>query len=131
LLHLAYRSHSVSVSHSDIYVFTPDLSSDPAEDEAGSIWSMYYFFYNKKLKRIVFFTCRAIRCVLSSFCIDRFFPCSTLSHANGHSHDEDAMDEEEYGQNDSGYFVDDSFDGETAGWSQFSNSYSKGVRSLA
>lgn len=41
-----------------IYSYNPDLTSDPYGEE-GCIWSFNYFFYNKKLKRIVFFTCRA------------------------------------------------------------------------
>ncbi|XP_053401640.1 repressor of RNA polymerase III transcription MAF1 homolog isoform X2 [Mercenaria mercenaria] len=42
----------------DVYSYNPDLSSDPFGED-GCIWSFNYFFYNKKLKRIVFFTCRA------------------------------------------------------------------------
>lgn len=42
----------------DIYSYNPDLASDPYGEE-GCIWSFNYFFYNKKLKRIVFFTCRS------------------------------------------------------------------------
>eukprot|EP00914_Ancora_sagittata_P033201 GHVO01066999.1.p1 GENE.GHVO01066999.1~~GHVO01066999.1.p1 ORF type:complete len:246 (-),score=30.45 GHVO01066999.1:427-1164(-) len=42
----------------DIYSYNPDLNCDPYGEE-GSIWSFNYFFYNKKFKRIVFFTCRA------------------------------------------------------------------------
>lgn len=41
-----------------IYRYNPDLSSDPYGEE-GCIWSFNYFFYNPKLRRIVFFTCRA------------------------------------------------------------------------
>jgi len=46
----------------DIYSYTPDTDSDPyAEDgNATAIWSFHYFFYNKKLRRIVYFTCRAL-----------------------------------------------------------------------
>lgn len=40
--------------------YNPDLDSDPFGEE-GSLWSFNYFFYNKRLKRIVFFTCRSIR----------------------------------------------------------------------
>jgi len=43
-----------------IYSYNPDMSSDPFSEE-GSIWSFNYFFYNVKLKRIVFFSCRAKR----------------------------------------------------------------------
>lgn len=44
----------------DIYSYNPDLSSDPF-GEPGCLWSFNYFFYNKKLKRIVFYTCRAVK----------------------------------------------------------------------
>merc|ERR1711994_742566 len=43
----------------DIYSYNPDYLSDPF-GEAGSLWSFNYFFYNRKLKRIVFFTCRGL-----------------------------------------------------------------------
>ncbi|XDV18081.1 hypothetical protein PO909_023852 [Leuciscus waleckii] len=45
--------------------YNPDLDSDPFGEE-GSLWSFNYLFYNKKLKRIVFFTCRSVS-VLSSY----------------------------------------------------------------
>ena len=44
--------------------YNPDLDSDPFGEE-GSLWSFNYFFYNKKLKRIVFLTCRSVRYVTS------------------------------------------------------------------
>ena len=40
--------------------YNPDLDSDPYGEE-GSLWSFNYFFYNKKMRRILFFTCRATR----------------------------------------------------------------------
>ncbi|XP_077993650.1 repressor of RNA polymerase III transcription MAF1 homolog [Glandiceps talaboti] len=43
----------------DFYSYNPDLECDPYGEE-GILWSFNYFFYNKKLKRILFFTCRAI-----------------------------------------------------------------------
>ncbi|XP_019721832.1 repressor of RNA polymerase III transcription MAF1 homolog [Hippocampus comes] len=49
----------------DIYSYNPDLDSDPFGEE-GSLWSFNYFFYNKKLKRIVFLTCRYVS-VLSGY----------------------------------------------------------------
>ena len=54
----AALDEEISLKDCDIYSYNPDLSSDPYGEE-GSIWSFNYFFYNKKLKRIVFFTCRA------------------------------------------------------------------------
>uniref|UniRef100_U5EU43 Repressor of RNA polymerase III transcription MAF1 n=1 Tax=Corethrella appendiculata TaxID=1370023 RepID=U5EU43_9DIPT len=52
----------ISVQDCDIYSYNPDLNSDPF-GEPGSLWSFNYFFYNKKLKRIVFFTCKAVNSV--------------------------------------------------------------------
>jgi len=43
----------------DIYSYNPDYLSDPFGED-GNLWSFNYFFYNRKLKRIVFFTCRAL-----------------------------------------------------------------------
>lgn len=49
----------ICLSECDIYSYNPDLASDPFGED-GSLWSFNYFFYNKRLKRIVFFTCRSI-----------------------------------------------------------------------
>ena len=43
----------------DIYSYNPDLQSDPFGED-GSLWSFNFFFYNRRLKRIVLFTCRAL-----------------------------------------------------------------------
>lgn len=61
----AHRRHDSSHSldpNSLVLSYNPDLDSDPYGEE-GSLWSFNYFFYNKKMKRILFFTCRAIRFV--------------------------------------------------------------------
>lgn len=38
--------------------YRPDGTSDPFS-ESGIIWSFNFFFYNRKLRRILFLTCRA------------------------------------------------------------------------
>ncbi|XP_022082189.1 repressor of RNA polymerase III transcription MAF1 homolog [Acanthaster planci] len=48
----------ISPNECEIYSYNPDLESDPFGEE-GVLWSFNYFFYNKKLKRILFFACRA------------------------------------------------------------------------
>ncbi|KAG7224994.1 hypothetical protein INR49_014912 [Caranx melampygus] len=61
----------INLQSCDIYSYNPDLDSDPFGEE-GSLWSFNYFFYNKKLKRIVFFTFRSVS-VLSGYgrdCLD-------------------------------------------------------------
>lgn len=52
-------NEEITLPECDIYSYDPDLMSDPF-GEAGSLWSFNYFFYNRKLKRIVFFTCRGL-----------------------------------------------------------------------
>ncbi|EZA59533.1 Repressor of RNA polymerase III transcription MAF1-like protein [Ooceraea biroi] len=49
----------ITLDECDIYSYNPDFASDPFGED-GCLWSFNYFMYNKKLKRIVFFTCRAI-----------------------------------------------------------------------
>uniref|UniRef100_A0A8C9AS79 Repressor of RNA polymerase III transcription MAF1 n=1 Tax=Prolemur simus TaxID=1328070 RepID=A0A8C9AS79_PROSS len=49
----------ICLAECDIYSYNPDLDSDPFGED-GSLWSFNYFFYNKRLKRIVFFSCRSI-----------------------------------------------------------------------
>lgn len=39
-----------------IFSYNPDMESDPFGEE-GSLWSFNYFFFNKDLKRVVFFKC--------------------------------------------------------------------------
>ena len=55
----ATLNEEINLPNCDIYSYTPDLTSDPfAED--GCLWSFNYFFYNRKLKRVVLLTCRAL-----------------------------------------------------------------------
>jgi len=49
----------VDLPKADIYSYISDMTSDPFMEE-GVIWSFNYFFYNRALKRIVFFKCRSI-----------------------------------------------------------------------
>lgn len=48
----------ISLTDCHIYSYNPDLSCDPFGEE-GCIWSFNYFLYNNKMKRILFFTCKA------------------------------------------------------------------------
>ncbi len=36
------------------------LHLERAAGEQASIWSFNYFFYNRKMKRILYFSCRAV-----------------------------------------------------------------------
>jgi hypothetical protein len=59
-------NNEINLLECDIYSYNPDLTSDPFCED-GSLWSFNYFFFNKKLKRIVFFTCRALTPFSQSF----------------------------------------------------------------
>ncbi|KAI9096969.1 Maf1 regulator-domain-containing protein [Phlyctochytrium arcticum] len=47
----------------EMYSFNPDGDVEPDAEDQGNLWSFYYFFTNRKLKRIVFFTARAVSCL--------------------------------------------------------------------
>jgi hypothetical protein len=49
----------IKVTDCDLYSFIPDPDADPFSEE-GNIWCFNYFFFNKRLRRVVFFTCRAV-----------------------------------------------------------------------
>mmetsp|Transcript_52751 Transcript_52751/g.120217 ORF Transcript_52751/g.120217 Transcript_52751/m.120217 type:complete len:149 (+) Transcript_52751:150-596(+) len=42
----------------EVYSYTPDMEDDPFS-QFGSLWSFNYFFFNRGLKRIMYFTCIA------------------------------------------------------------------------
>ncbi|KAI8903839.1 repressor of RNA polymerase III transcription Maf1 [Gorgonomyces haynaldii] len=50
----------VDTIDSEIYQFVPEPGREP--DAEGNLSSVYLFFFNKKLKRVVFFTARTVRC---------------------------------------------------------------------
>lgn len=47
----------IGLKNCEIFSYIPDMSEDPFSD--GSLWSFNFFFFNKELKRIVYFTCVA------------------------------------------------------------------------
>ncbi|KAJ3219113.1 RNA polymerase III-inhibiting protein maf1, partial [Clydaea vesicula] len=49
----------INLDECEIYSFIPSLEIEPDAEE-GNVWSFYYFFFNKILKRMIFFTCRAV-----------------------------------------------------------------------
>ncbi|KAI9024760.1 Maf1 regulator-domain-containing protein [Hyaloraphidium curvatum] len=51
---------TINVAECDVYEFRPEEEgTDPYGDEAV-LWSFHYFFFNRKMKRIVYLTARAI-----------------------------------------------------------------------
>ncbi|KAL6002809.1 hypothetical protein ACLOJK_023031 [Asimina triloba] len=57
----------VKLPECEIYSYNPDSEGDPLL-EKGAIWSFNFFFYNRKLKRVIGFRC----CCLSNLVVDGF-----------------------------------------------------------
>jgi len=55
----------IQLKECNIYSYKPDYVSDPFSED-GCLWSFNYFFYNKRLKRILFFACRAQSALVNS-----------------------------------------------------------------
>ncbi|XP_041015037.1 repressor of RNA polymerase III transcription MAF1 homolog [Juglans microcarpa x Juglans regia] len=76
LLEALYKSldEVVKSTECEIYSYNPDTDADPFL-ERGAIWSFNFFFYNRKLKRVVSFRL----CCLSNLVADEFrmveLPC--------------------------------------------------------
>ncbi|XP_020518269.1 repressor of RNA polymerase III transcription MAF1 homolog isoform X2 [Amborella trichopoda] len=49
----------INLEECEVYSYYPDFEEDPSL-EKGAIWSFYFFFYNKKLKRVVSFRCACL-----------------------------------------------------------------------
>ena len=49
----------IALKECDVYSYQSDHEADPFS-ERGSVWSFNYFFYNKKQKRILYFSCRGL-----------------------------------------------------------------------
>lgn len=60
-------NEEIRLPECDIYSYNPDLASDPFGED-GCLWSFNYFFYNRKKKRIVLFTCRALSPFSQGYC---------------------------------------------------------------
>ncbi|KQK20417.1 repressor of RNA polymerase III transcription MAF1 homolog [Brachypodium distachyon] len=71
----------IKIRECDIYSYNPDSDGDPFL-EKGAIWSINFFFYNRKLKRVVSFRC----CCTSKLAGDDF-----LAGALSDSEEEDAL----------------------------------------
>lgn len=58
---------AVKLPECEVYSYCPDSDTDPLL-EKGAIWSFNFFFYNRKMKRVVSFRC----CCLSNLAADGF-----------------------------------------------------------
>lgn len=44
-----------------VFAFTPEPDYNPFENQHLELWALHYFFYNQKLRRVLLFSCRALR----------------------------------------------------------------------
>ncbi len=47
----------VKLQECEVYSYLPDMEDDPFSQ--ANLWSFNYFFFNRQLKRILYFTCIA------------------------------------------------------------------------
>ncbi|TYH63678.1 hypothetical protein ES332_D07G209700v1 [Gossypium tomentosum] len=80
LLETVYKAldEVVNLSECEIYSYNPDSDADPFL-EKGAIWSFSFFFYNRKLKRVVSFSF----CCLSNLVGDGFLVDNLCSEEDG------------------------------------------------
>lgn len=50
---------AICLAECDVYSYKSDGEDDPF-GEAGNIWSFNYFLYNRKQKRVLYFSCRGV-----------------------------------------------------------------------
>mmetsp|Transcript_11354 Transcript_11354/g.34118 ORF Transcript_11354/g.34118 Transcript_11354/m.34118 type:complete len:231 (-) Transcript_11354:966-1658(-) len=55
----AALDEAIGLSECDVYSYKSDGEDDPF-GEAGNIWSFNYFLYNRKQKRVLYFSCRGV-----------------------------------------------------------------------
>ena len=60
--------------------------------EKGSLWSFNFFLYNRKLKRMLYFCCRAISKTKAADSKESSSAYHSLSHTDAHVNDEDELD---------------------------------------
>jgi len=80
----------IRIADCEIFSYKTDPDHDPFSEQ-HTLWYFNYFFYNKKLKRVVFFPCRAI----SKLAIVAKPPASPI-----HSDDDDDDDEPNHAMGD-------------------------------
>lgn len=49
----------IDLKECDVYSYKSDLENDPF-GEKGGVWAFNYFFYNRKQKKILYFSCRGL-----------------------------------------------------------------------
>lgn len=52
-------AQAIDLKDCDVYTYKSDNDTDPFGEKA-TVWAFNYFFYNRKMKRILYFSCRAV-----------------------------------------------------------------------
>ncbi|KAF2304626.1 hypothetical protein GH714_035927 [Hevea brasiliensis] len=73
----------VKIAECEIYSYNPDSDADPFL-EKGAIWSFSFFFYNRKLKRVVSFRF----CCLSNLVVDGYLVDNSSYEEDGEIFDD-------------------------------------------
>ncbi|OIT22510.1 PREDICTED: repressor of RNA polymerase III transcription MAF1 homolog isoform X1 [Nicotiana attenuata] len=70
LLETLYKAldEVVKVAECEIYTYNPEADADPFL-ERGAIWSYHFFFYNRKLKRVVSFRFSCVSNLVGEGCL--------------------------------------------------------------
>eukprot|EP00884_Botryococcus_braunii_P018379 jgi/Botrbrau1/5224/Bobra.0172s0088.1 len=55
---------AVTLEDCDVYSYKPDGETEPYGEDEGRLWVFNYFFYNRKLKKILYISCRGTSKVL-------------------------------------------------------------------
>lgn len=74
----------VRLGECEVYSYVPDMEEDPFSE--GNLWTFNYFFFNRNLKRILFFTC--IAC-------SKYLAAPSPMHGTGTESDAESADERE------------------------------------
>lgn len=88
--------HVIHLQDCQVYSYLPNMESDdPFTD--GCLWSFNYFFYNPKMKKVLYFTCMSKSQLYDYHCHDGMR--NTICTINGHVHlqeDQDSSEDCEY-----------------------------------
>ncbi|XP_064993850.1 uncharacterized protein LOC135630668 isoform X1 [Musa acuminata AAA Group] len=80
----------VKIKDCEIYSYNPDFDGDHPFLEKGAIWAFNFFFYNRKLKRVVSFRC----CCFSKLAAEEFLGNDVLRE-DEEEEEEDLLDDME------------------------------------
>lgn len=79
---------AVELKDCEIYSYIPDMEEDPFSE--GNLWTFNFFFFNKGLKRILYFTCIATSYYSSSA---PYIPAESETESIGEMDEENVMGE--------------------------------------